>query len=141
VHYEPDWGKRTNLCGYQLKSIDLDYENKLINIIIYPSNGKERVYNVSANNIRDIKFRIHHGTSSHERDVAYFRIKYLKNVRNGEILFYLPWRYDKEMISDFQNFANTFNIPFKIEKNMSLLTWVLIFFLIYAIIQLLHYYI
>lgn len=141
MHYEPNWEKKTNLCGYQLKSIDLDYENKMLNIVIYPSNGKERIYNVPANNIRDINFRIHHGTHCHERDIAYFRIIYLKNVRNGEILFYLPWGYDKEMISDFQNFSDSFNIPFKIEKNMSIFIWLLIFFLIYGIIQLIRYYI
>jgi len=139
MHYEPNW-RKSEICSGRLKSMDFDMESKHLSIIQYQGNKKECLKQVAVDDIVEMKFVIHHSTGR-EHSITYLDIIYHKNVRNGRIVVNLPWKYDKNVIAELQELANTFHIPFHIEKNTSSLIAFLVFvFIVTMISVMVNYY-
>ncbi|HNX60364.1 MAG TPA: hypothetical protein PKK43_14780, partial [Spirochaetota bacterium] len=57
-----------------------------------------------------------------------------KNVREGRIVCYLPWKYDNQVIEELNELAKKYEIPFHVDNNRNAVIgiWVFIIILIAA---------
>jgi hypothetical protein len=138
MYYEPNWKKSE--CGSgRLKSIDFNMESKLLKIIEYQENGRECLKQVSIDKIEEIKLIVHYSTGKGP-SVVYLDFLYHKNIKNGRIIVYLPWRYDEEMIEKLHEIAGIYNIPFRFETNKKAFLGLLFIIFIVTLICLLFNY-
>ena len=117
MFYCINWVKKPYYKFNNLKSINIDHSNNLLDIILYVNQIKEYNYIIKSENIKNIKFCIGYNKSLDKS--VFFMINYLKDNNEKMISFYLPRKYDKSLIEDFVSFARSMGIPFNKHKSLN----------------------
>lgn len=117
MYHNVNWAKKPYYKFDNLKSINIDHSRNLLDIIVLVNEKKEYNYILECECIKDISFHIGYNKSLDK--AVFFKITYIKENKERFISFYLPRKYDKSLIEDFESFAHKREIPFNIDKSLN----------------------
>jgi hypothetical protein len=117
------WVRKPYYRFDNLKDINIDHSNSLLNVTVSINESKEHTYNIDAAIIKGIKFCVRYNKSLDK--TVFFMITYTKDNKDHMISFYLPRKYDKALIEDMKNFAQDREITFDVNKRLNPLIFII----------------